>query len=395
MPADPNPTRLSRRSVLAAGAAAAALSGAEGGSAIRPAASAEPVKQEWRNRKPGMAYRQLGRTGMMISEVVCGGDPVSTTNWKHLELALDMGLNYLDMAPQYGNGDTETAYGKLLAAAPGRRDQVFMTTKVSGFTQMRERMYEDIFKGLPEGKKDDIVRRAMEIREERQVAKPGYYLTYFPGQKGQFDPAYLRVAMMPNYAHMVDDTPAIRKYIRDSLEGSLKRTGTDHFDLLMCPHGCNTPEELDNPAVLETFRQLKQEGKVRFLGLTAHNDPATMLRAAADRGYYDAIMLAYNVINGGYLEDALRYAHGKGMGIIAMKAAHAVATHHKQLQPVPQWSIDKVNRIVPGDMHPAIKAYLWALQNPHISAVISNLWDEKYVRENLAVAGKKIALQDA
>jgi hypothetical protein len=83
------------------------------------------------------------------------------------------------------------------------------------------------------------------------------------------------------------------------------------------------------------------------------------------------------------------------VGIIAMKTAHAVATHHKQLQPLPQWRIEKVNRIVPGDMKPPLKAYLWVLQNPHIAAINSNLWDETFIRENLALAGKKVELQPA
>lgn len=134
---------------------------------------------------------------------------------------------------------------------------------------------------------------------------------------------------------------------------------------------------------------------MRFLGLTAHNDPAGLLRAAASQGNYDAVMLAYNVINGGYVEEAIRDAHAKGLGMIAMKAAHAVATHHKSLQPVPEWRVQKIHRIIPGDMKAPVKAYLWALQNPHISAVISNLWDETYIRENLAIAGKKVALQPA
>ena len=75
-----------------------------------------------------------------------------------------------------------------------------------------------------------------------------------------------------------------------------------------------------------------------------------------------------------------------------MKVAMAVATHHKKLQPIPQWRIDKVNQIVPGEIKAPMKAYLWALQNPNISAVISNLWDEKFVEENLSLAGKKIEL---
>src|SRR3954464_6803442 len=97
------------------------------------AKSQTPSDGEWRNKQPGMAYRRLGRTGMMISEVVSGGDPITSQNYKHLALAIDMGLNYLDMAPAYHNGDTERAYGKLLAGSSSLRDRVFLTTKVSDY----------------------------------------------------------------------------------------------------------------------------------------------------------------------------------------------------------------------------------------------------------------------
>ena len=390
---EPQQPRLTRRSLLGATTAAAAF--APGVAAAAPERDAEKdVKVEWRNRQPGMAYRQLGRTGMMISEVVSGGDPVASDNYKHLELAIEMGLNYLDMAPQYGDGDCERAYGKLLAGSV-KRDRVFLTTKVSGFTQLRERMYRDIFNGLPEEKKAAILQRARALREERGVAKPGYFLTYFPGQVQQLDPAYLRVAMLRDYAHQVDGSAELRRYIATSLEGSLKRVGTDHFDILMCPHGANSPEELDCPEIKETFTRLRQEGKVRFLGVSTHNDPAGILRAATAAGHYEVVMLAYNVINAGYCEDAIRQAAGKGVGMIAMKAAHAIATHHRALQPVPEWRVQKIHRIIPGEMKAPVKAYLWALQNPHIAAVISNLWDETHIRENLAIAGKQVELHPA
>jgi hypothetical protein len=57
--------------------------------------------------------------------------------------------------------------------------------------------------------------------------------------------------------------------------------------------------------------------------------------------------------------------------------------------------VQKVEQVVPGRLKPALKAYLWALQNPHVAAVISNLWDEKHVKENLALAGKKVTLRPA
>ncbi len=385
----------SRREFLQAGAGLLAASQAVSSAlAADSPGSEEPL--DWRNRNPSMAYRKLGRTRLMISEVVSGGDPITLENYKHLELALEMGLNYLDMAPAYHRGDTERAYGQLLAAAPGRRRNVVLTTKVSGFSQLREQLYNDVFKGLPSTRQDAIMKRAKALRDERGVESPGYYLTYYPGQQGSFEPAYRRIAMArEGFGEAIENSPRLRDHMIGSLEGSLSRLGTDHVDILMCPHGACAPEELDGPLIRDTFQTLKQQGKVRFLGVTAHNDPAGTLRAATALGHYDVVMMAYNVVNGGYLAEAIRQAHAKGIGIIAMKAAMAVATHHKSLQPVPQWRIDKVNRIVPGDLKPPLKAYTWALQNPCISAVVSNLWDETHVRENLGVAGKKVTLQPA
>ncbi len=57
-----------------------------------------------------MRYRRLGRTGFMISEIVCGGDPIAPDNNRHVEAAIDFGLNYLDTAPTYGDGKSEEGY---------------------------------------------------------------------------------------------------------------------------------------------------------------------------------------------------------------------------------------------------------------------------------------------
>jgi aryl-alcohol dehydrogenase-like predicted oxidoreductase len=402
-----NPSRLepavARRTFLQAGMGLAALAVGGGGVVSQPGrAQAAPdtppddSRVESRNRQPGMAYRRLGRTGLMISEVGSGGDPIKLDNYRHLELAVELGLNYLDMAPAYNKGDTERAYGKLLAGSPGKREKVFLTTKISNYNQLREQMYKEIFDGLPATRQEAIRGRALQLRAERGVEKPGYYLTYFPNQKRAFDPAYLRVAMMgmPEYARRVEGSPRLREFMVESLEGSLQRVGTDHFDIVMAPHGANAPEDL-TPEIGEVFQQLKQQGKVRFLGVTAHNDPAGILRAATAAGHYDVVMMAYNVINGDALEEPIRQARARDVGVIAMKVAHAVATHHKPLQPIPDWRIAKVERIVPGSDKPPVKAYLWALQNPNISAVVSNLWNETFVRENLAVAGRKVELQPA
>ena len=362
------------------------------GGVLAGCGSRVPREAEWRNRQAGMAYRRLGRTGMMISEVVCGGDPIRTPNYKHVSLALEMGLNYLDMAPNYGNGDAELAYGRLLKET-GARDRVFLATKISDYRLLRNTLYQEVFQGLPSEKKRAVIERARELRWQRGIDRPDYAVSYYPGQTGDFDYAYLSVAMMRHYRHLVEGSSKFRQYLTKSVEDSLRRVGTDHFDVILCPHGADAPEELANEEMHKTLEQLRRQGKFRFLGFSSHNDPAGNLAAAASSGRYDMGMVAYNIVVGGYVERAIREATAKGMGVIAMKVAHAVATHHKALQPIPQWRIDKINRIVPGDIKPPLKAYLWALQNPNISAVNSNLWDETYVRENLGVAGKKVELR--
>jgi aryl-alcohol dehydrogenase-like predicted oxidoreductase len=368
----------------------ALLSTAGSAPAASDVSTGPTAKSEWRNKQPGMAYRRLGRTNLMISEIIAGGDPIRTDNYQHLSLALEMGLNYLDMAPAYG--DCEIAIGRFLGGS-AKRDKVFLQTKVSAFGDLRNRLYRDVFNGLPADKQKGILERVEDLKQSNLAEKPGYYITYFPGQHDQFADAYLSAAMLPDYGHLVEGKQEFRKCITDSLNASLRRVGTDHFDLLMCPHGANLASELDNPHIYETFLELKKQGKIRFLGVTSHNCPAGVLNKATELGHYDAVMMAYNVINGGYVDQAILNASARDVGIIAMKTAHAVATHHKPLQPIPQWRIDKINRIIPGDMKPAMKAYLWVLQNPHVSAVNSNLWNEAFIRENLSLAGKKVQLQ--
>ena len=354
--------------------------------------SKKSIVPQWRNKQSEMSYRMLGRTGYMISEVVSGGDPVSPETYKQVELAIEMGLNYLDTAPAYGRGNSEKGYGEILKSS-SKREKVFLNTKISGFTSVRNRMYREIYDSLPSGKQESILKKAWQMRNDRGVDKPGYFYIYWPGQERSMDPSYLSNAMMEDYGHKVDGSKEFKEFIFNSIEGSLERTKTDYFDLAMCPHGANCPEEVNIPEVYEAFDELKSQGKVRYLGVSSHNDPAGVLNAAVDTGKYDVAMVAYNFLNDGFLDGAIRKAYDANVGVIGMKVAMSVATQHEQLKPLPEWREEKLNKIIPGDMKAPLKAYLWALQNPRLSAVISNLWDEDYVKENLSVAGKKIELQ--
>jgi aryl-alcohol dehydrogenase-like predicted oxidoreductase len=90
--------------------------------------------------------RQLGQTGVEVSCLGLGGvigmqlppsqshDPVALA-----EMALDLGVTYLDTAPSYNRGQSELNYGRALQQ---RRNEVFLATKTE------ERTYDGTMKGV-------------------------------------------------------------------------------------------------------------------------------------------------------------------------------------------------------------------------------------------------------
>src|SRR5690348_16622012 len=85
-------------------------------------------KSEWRNRQPGMEYRRLGRTEFQISAITFGAQQVRPGQVQPVEVAVEMGLNYIDTAAAYGRGLSEEGLAPVIAG--GKRDRVFLTTKI-------------------------------------------------------------------------------------------------------------------------------------------------------------------------------------------------------------------------------------------------------------------------
>ena len=82
-----------------------------------------------------MNYRKLGKTGLNISEISLGtwqvggkwGDDFSHANAdKILNYAIDHGVNFIDTADVYGDGESEKAVGRV---AKSRSGQVFVASK--------------------------------------------------------------------------------------------------------------------------------------------------------------------------------------------------------------------------------------------------------------------------
>jgi aryl-alcohol dehydrogenase-like predicted oxidoreductase len=118
------------------------------------------------------------------------------------------------------------------------------------------------------------------------------------------------------------------------LDESLKRLRTDHLDLWQL-HDLRTSNDLkmifSRGGALEALVQARAEGRVRFLGLTGHHDPAVLLEAMG-RFDFDTVLMALNVADIHYLSFArsvLVEATRRGMGVIGMKvyAAGALLRH--------------------------------------------------------------------
>ncbi|MBM3813396.1 MAG: aldo/keto reductase [Acidimicrobiia bacterium] len=371
---------LDRREFLAASLSAAVASKA----AAAPPASAAP---EWRNRQSGISYRQLGRTGFMISEVVMGGNTISPDNYEHVLLAMDMGLNYLDTAPAYGNTKSELGYAKVIAAR--KRDSFFLNTKISAWDINRIKLYKDIFDSLPEPDQKKLRHQAQDELARRRALDSDYLGNYFASQTAELEGSALANVMEKTYGARIDRGKNYKQLILDSLDASLKRLGTDHVDLLMCPHGASTPAELTrHPEIFEAFEIIKKQGKARHLGFSAHNDPAGILEAAVQAKLYSAAMVAFNIVNRAYTEKAVEHARKNNLGVIAMKVARPVFNgRNAGIKDDPK-RVQLIEAAVPGPLKIPQKAYIWALRNPNLSAVISELVNAGMVRDNLPLAAK-------
>jgi aryl-alcohol dehydrogenase-like predicted oxidoreductase len=354
--------------------------------ALKADSASAKTKGEWRNKQSGMAYRQLGRTGFMVSEVVMGGNTISPKNYEHVLAAVDMGLNYLDTAPAYGGGQSELGYAEVLKVR--KRDQFFINSKVSIWDNNRNKLYADIYASLDETEQKRLKSLALDEIARRKADAPDYFINYFNGQRGELDAAALANVMAKQYGEKIDRDKNYRQIILDSVDQSLKRLGTDHLDLLMCPHGGNTPYEiLNHTEIFEAFETLKKAGKVRYLGLSSHTDPAGVLEAAVKAKVYSAAMIAYNLVNSPYTNQAVATAKKAGLGLISMKTARPF--NFRAPRETPKEHLDALHAAVPGDLSPVRKAYIWNLRNANLSAAISEMVNLDQVKDNLPLAGRK------
>ena len=108
------------------------------------------------------------------------------------------------------------------------------------------------------------------------------------------------------------------------LEISLSNLQTDKIDLWQI-HSISATENIDkifsNEGCLKAFEEARDQGIVRFLGITGHHSP-TPVKELIDRYPFDTVLLALNAADKYYrsfIENVLPTAIEKRIGVIGMK----------------------------------------------------------------------------
>lgn len=111
---------------------------------------------------------------------------------------------------------------------------------------------------------------------------------------------------------------------QQELENSLRHLQTDHFDLYQL-HALSSAEQVEQVfapgGAMETFVKAKKDGKVKYLGFSAHSVDAAML--AMKNFDFDSILFPINFAcwnAGNFGPQVYAEAERQGMGILALKA---------------------------------------------------------------------------
>jgi predicted aldo/keto reductase-like oxidoreductase len=117
------------------------------------------------------------------------------------------------------------------------------------------------------------------------------------------------------------------------LDNSLETMGIEYLDLWQI-HDVRTEADLHSieapGGALEAFIEAKEKGKVRYIGVSGHQDPG-ILTQALRRWPVDTVLMPVNPVEGvigGFLDITLPAALDKGLAVIAMKvlgASHYLA----------------------------------------------------------------------
>ena len=161
--------------------------------------------------------------------------------------------------------------------------------------------------------------------------------------------------------------------VRRTLEKRLRQLRTDYVDVFLFL-GVMKPKEL-SARILDDLRRLKDEGRVRAIGLSTH-DRKLAGQLAAD-GAMDVLMIRYNAAHRGAEQDIFPHLEAHAPGVVAYTATRWTAL----LRRPRGWPRD-------GRIPTAGECYRFILSNPHVHVCMTAPRSWRELEQNLAAVAR-------
>jgi aryl-alcohol dehydrogenase-like predicted oxidoreductase len=156
--------------------------------------------------------------------------------------------------------------------------------------------------------------------------------------------------------------------IRKSLEKRLKQFGTDYIDCFLFL-GVMKPEQMPEEVFTEMYK-LRDEGKVRAVGLSCHN--RKFIGQLAVEGKIDCMMMRYNAAHPGAEQDIFPHLSVHNPGVISYTATR----WHYLLRRPKDYPKD-------GRIPTAGECYRFVLSNPNVDVCLTAPYKGKHLIENI------------
>ncbi|HTG68585.1 MAG TPA: aldo/keto reductase [Candidatus Udaeobacter sp.] len=208
-----------------------------------------------------MNYRTLGKTGMKVSEIGYGAWGIGNTGWigakdeeslKALHKAVDLGLNFIDTALGYGDGHSERLVGQVVKE---RSEKIYIATKI-------------------------------------------------PPKNSQW-PAQAGILAKETF-------PA--EHVIKCTEESLRNLGVETIDVQQ--FHVWSDEWVNQGDWLEAVSKLKEQGKIRFFGVSINDYQPENAIKLIESGVVDTVQVIYNIFEQSPEDQLLPACERHNVGVI-------------------------------------------------------------------------------
>ena len=155
----------------------------------------------------------------------------------------------------------------------------------------------------------------------------------------------------------------------EKFEISMERLGMDYVDFLYL-HAVQAGGMVNYKPISDVMRNLKKEGRVRFIGVSTHSNQPEVIDAMIKDGFWDIVLTGYNfkMDKVDEMNAALERANKAGLAVVAMKTMAGGFLDKEKTQPI--------------DTSAALK---WVMNNPNVHTSIPGMTTFDQLEKNMAV----------